>query len=1309
MVTWLFLQGAESKYSDSDGRSYEYPTRIPNGTRVDAGDFFVVAVPKADAPDGRRVLGFGRIGRLDDKPGGLRDAVYDKYLAFEPPLTFDEIGGDPRPNPINSINRIDSAVIDTLLRHAGLASTEDLPSVAIDGHNGVVPPNSEHLRDELHAAVIADLLGPAEGPEEEVVESSVRSRYLLGQLAPMDLVLEPGEQDDVPKGASTVSDDGEAEEDRLQSESLVPSSIGFTFAVTSEIDQIRVEARWGHYMRVRSEEGLLTDSGQARMVWKRHPAGGAVTVDLSKPDIRTTPDTEQPEVWLRGSVRTLDDGDRLVTLFLVNEQAQPDTNKDSAWLFQPEIHAAAIAGDAVFRARPDLAPTSGAFGGPEQRAMKMLHRERVEFAVGHGVGVHADVATDDPARATRVSTAVVPEYDVPVTEPPDGSDDGFEELGGLELSMKWLAEASRAEVVSDLEVLTDAYAAWQVRQQQRVDDGELNDHQQAAEEALQGANRALDRLRAGIDVLRDDSSPAFEAFQFANRAMWQQRVRSEYVARRRRGDEITVEELDVPANRSWRPFQLAFVLLSLPGIADPEHPERTSGAQAVADLLWFPTGGGKTEAYLGVAAYTMALRRLQGDLGGYEAARGVAVIMRYTLRLLTIQQFQRASALLCAMEVARREDLASGDDRWGGEPFRLGLWVGNKATPGRTADAHDSITEAKGDTWHGGRGSGTPAQITTCPWSGHQIEPGRDIEVRKFRGDIGRTITYCSDPMGQCPFSRARAKNEGIPVLVVDQEIYQRLPAMVIATVDKFAQMPWRGETQMLFGRVSGYCPRHGFLSPDIETDTRPELRCTGQHQKKGQLPYTQKQATGPLRPPDLIIQDELHLISGPLGTIVGLYEAAVDELCTWNLGDKRIHPKVIASTATIRKAREQIHNLFLRAVEVFPPHGLDIEDNFFALQRPTEPGADKRQPGRRYLGICAPGKSRPATLIRVYVALLTAAQKLYEEHGEAADPWMTLVGYFNSLRELGGMRRLVEDDVSTRAFRMNQPNTDLQRPGLAQRKRVVVEELTSRRSSTDIPRILDRLEGGFDPDAERQSAIDVLLATNMVSVGVDVQRLGLMAVAGQPKTTAEYIQATSRVGRRHPGLVVTVLNWARPRDFSHYETFEHYHATFYEHVEALTLTPFAPRAIDRALTGVFTSLARLDEAELDPNDGARELKPTHPVVKNAVARLVDRAFSVTDRTDIRDLVKAELDELVHEWTHEVTKPDVVYGYKGRKDGQTVGLLKQPSSDPWTEFTVLTSMRDVEPTAGLVLSDKFSGTGPDWTAKDAPDDGDGAE
>src|SRR5215470_6125302 len=262
---------------------------------------------------------------------------------------------------------------------------------------------------------------------------------------------------------------------------------------------------------------------------------------------------------------------------------------------------------------------------------------------------------------------------------------------------------------------------------------------------------------------------------------------------------------------------------------------------------------------------------------------------------------------------------------------------------------------------------------------------------------------------------------------------------------------------------------------------------------------------------------------------MVGLYESAVDRLATWDLGSgKRSRPKVIASTATARRAPRQIGALFDRRTEVFPPPGLDISDSFFARQRLTSPDADRYAPGRRYAGICAHGIRMKSTLIRVYVSVLGGAQKLHEKYGRnpVTDPYMTLVGYFNSLRDLGGMRRLVEDDVSARLTRADER-------GLARRYDPLLRELTSRLSSTEIPQVLGHLMEPFGhdrPKGERRP-IDVLLATSMIAVGVDVQRLGLMVVASEPKSSAEYVQATSRVGRQAPGLIFTVFNWARPRD----------------------------------------------------------------------------------------------------------------------------------------------------------------------------------
>ncbi len=344
--------------------------------------------------------------------------------------------------------------------------------------------------------------------------------------------------------------------------------------------------------------------------------------------------------------------------------------------------------------------------------------------------------------------------------------------------------------------------------------------------------------------------------------------------------------------------------------------------------------------------------------------------------------------------------------------------MGRNSTPNSTEDAVEmAIRSSRGTRGFGG-GESTPHQLTDCPWCGCPLDPGKDIDVILPEHGAGRTILYCGDQQGSCPFGRRGSPGEGIPALVVDEEIYRRLPTLLIATVDKFAQMPWNGRVGMLFGQVNGYCERHGYRSPEIED--------SDSHPRKGDLPAARTIQVPLLRPPDLIIQDELHLISGPLGTMVGLYEAAVDRLASWELDGVRVQPKVIASTATVRRAGAQVDSLFARQVRIFPAQGLDVEDNFFSQQVPV----DEENPGRRYLGF-SPGVRHKTALIRVYTAFLSAAEYLFgvDAYGQKADPWMTLVGYFNSLRELGGMKRAADDSINVCLRRMGQ-----RRPGTTSR-----------------------------------------------------------------------------------------------------------------------------------------------------------------------------------------------------------------------------------------------------------------------------------
>lgn len=1151
------------------------------------------------------------------------------------------------------------------------------------------------IRDELTDRVVRDLLGPAGGPEEELDqrEDRVTGRYLVGMLAPKSTPVATEELDQLSTDGSDDAEVGPTEASAASPTAFFPNSIGMSFVVESDAKAILIKTEWGRYRRVKSATQVSKRTGAEATAWKREPfLGDPLFVPLQSGlfgPLRPRPDRD-PQVVVQGRMRQTTRG-WVVTVFLVNTQPEQDRRRDEAWVFQPKIWVldAGVPPHPIFVQRLDwqhdlsrMDPISR----EETETLEMLYRHRLEFAVGHGVSVHATLPAPDSVQAQMVETVFVPRSELEQQTPPTPEDDP--NLTGVVLDMKELAQMSKPALLASLRQLQQAYGHWILRETSKISDPaeRLAVHAAAAQRALDRCQRAHDRIREGIDLIANDPI-AEQAFRFANHAMWLQRVRSTYARTVRKKELPTgapVDPLDVPTNRTWRLFQLAFVLLNLPSITRLDHPDRSHPTEAAADLLWFATGGGKTEAYLGLTAYVLALRRLQQTVEGRPGDHGIAVLMRYTLRLLTLQQFQRAAALLCACETIRKADLA----KWGTVPFQLGLWVGSKATPNTLKQAAESLRQGN----VGGRpgGGGTPHQLTSCPWCGREIPP-QHVRVYEPPGDIGRCVTYCGDATGSCAFSEAQSPKEGLPVMVVDEEIYRRPPSLLIATVDKFAQMAWRGETQSLFGQVNGLCLRHGFLTPEIQEED------TGNHPAKNPLPRVQPQPHGPLRPPDLVIQDELHLISGPLGSMVALYETAVDELCTWTVNGHRVRPKVIASTATIRRAPDQVRKLFLRRLEVFPPQGTSIKDSFFARQRRVS----EQLPGRCYLGICAFGRRYPAAMIRVYVALMAAAQRLFEKYDRLADPWMTLTGYFNSIRELAGTRRLMEDDIRTRLRVADQR-------GLAARRirAGAVEELTSRKSGADIPRILERLEVIFDKaheaqrEADRKAGrrpatppFDAVLATNMISVGVDIERLGVMVVAGQPKNTSEYIQATSRVGRSRsgPGLVVTLFNWARPRDLSHYESFEHYHETFYKHVEALSVTPFSAAALKRGLAGVLVALMRLRDQRLNANAKAGELQDSDPGMTEVMNRVAARAALAMDDPSVGTLTRQMLDERRDYWLARVRKQtDHRLGYRDAKEA-IVGLLKQPGPTGWELFTCLNSLRDVEGTVDLILDQNPAG------------------
>ncbi|MFC2433785.1 MAG: DISARM system helicase DrmA, partial [Peptidiphaga sp.] len=997
----------------------------------------------------------------------------------------------------------------------------------------------------------------------------------------------------------------------------------------------------------------------------------------------------------------------------------------------------------------------------------LQYRDRLEFAVGRTCSADWSLpptlpGNEVPRRAVQVRTTWIPTVETPQTTAAD--------VPGALLDMRALAAAAAAPNGSDalrdaLDPIVSAYSTW--LDEQAAAAADLPDHLRGtAEEALAEARQVRSQLTEGLAHLTADAPDGAEArrcFAFMNRVMADQRVHSQIAAARAVDAEVRVEEAEARVlardyPHHWRVFQLAFILMQLPALADPAA-ERRSGALATVELLFFPTGGGKTEAYLGLAAYAFAIRRRQGLLdtpdGPIDGRAGVTVLMRYTLRLLTSQQFQRATTLVCAAELARREDPAT----WGEEPFRIGLWVGTAVSPKRVSEAAEELKRLRERGGAGKRGSGaghrfSALQLGHCPWCGRPLTPA-DVTVRDVAGMAERVVVRCPDELGECPFSDGDGNvPDGLPVLTTDEEIYRLAPAFVIATVDKLARLAREGHAATLFGHVARHCGRHGYVPGLDHRNSSDYAGCTladnGRHRAKGSLPAATVRPATRLRPPDLIIQDELHLITGALGTTVGLFEAAVETMCAWTAPDGRpAAPLLVASSATVRKAADQVRLLYGRDVTIFPPQVLDASDTFFSRAVPI----DAARPGRLYVGLSTTGVRLTAAEIQTTQTLMAGAQLLLDRVGAPADPYMTLVGYFSATRELAGMARYVQDDIQTGLARPGRDSRLPRRRGTGF-SALHLGELTSRVSSADITATLDRMGLTFDPDVDSTAArdaamaatragksvqrreaaakpYDVVLATSMLQVGVDVPRLGLMLVVGQPKNTAEYIQATSRVGRdaNRPGLVVTLGNWARPRDLAHYEQFRHFHETFYARVEPLSVTPFSVTAVDRGLDGALVAAARVTQA------GTREgLNPEHDAGNASTQRetLTKLASALTDRVtaaggeDAARYTASRLEARLSEWRRREKDAagrggELVYE-RGADDARFFALLRSAESagghTPQRDeapFVVAGSMREVQPEINLLVSpdpsrlvDRAPEDGPAWQRQE-PADTDGTE
>jgi hypothetical protein len=1122
---------------------------------------------------------------------------------------------------------------------------------------GTAPANSLEVRARLVEALKLDLVGPWTGHAltDERLPGWVRPSnwYLAGFLIPSGTLPEKsadadeGEDIDVvPESAGLAEESNE--ERKAAKKGFFPSSMGLSFLVSKQAHGITVIARWGEYIPTEIVEGA---DDKPLSVWQRQPHEQTIAVALTgatDPVVHDVPGSGGLQVHIVERLISAEDleqhipqGTRSVSVFLVNHRTPDEEEPDRAYAFQAEIE---VRGDHPFVPQPDLRGVQAAEW--DDQVADLHYADIPEYATGHGVSAEWE-ALDGACRLLR--SAWIPSAEVEKTTTVD--------VPGVELSMEGLgALADGAAAETALRPLVDQYRAW-IETRRSIIATLQESRRDTANELVRFAGVAADRIERGIAVLAQDAD-ALDAFRVANRAVAR-------ALRKRLGT----------ANPRWRAFQLAFLLLNLPGLADPSDPSR-----ATVDLLFFPTGGGKTEAYLGLAAFAMVLRRLRhpGEKG--RAAAGVSVIMRYTLRLLTLDQLARAAGLVCALELERGKNAA----RYGEWPFEIGLWVGKAATPnilghkgdGRSDSARTKVRQFKADP----KGKPSPIPLENCPWCGTRFGPDsfallpNDDQPRELR-------IVCTN--FECDFTRDRP----LPIVAVDEPIYRRLPAFLIATVDKFASLPWVGQAGALLDGAQRYDATGFYGAAEPGKGTRL--------------------ATS-LPPPDLVIQDELHLISGPLGTMAGLYEAAIEALCVRELDGRAVRPKIVASTATVRRAQDQIQALFARPLtQVFPPPGPDRRDSFFARMVPSSETA-----ARLYLGIAAQGRNPKVIMRKAWLALMGAAERAYRDAGghknqqNPADPYMTVLGYFNSLRELGGARRILEEEVQNTIKAYGARKRIGEEKGLFQDRKNFSEvvELTSRVSTDKVAEARRRLDAPFHKIEQR---VDCAIATNMISVGLNIPRLGLMVVLGQPKTHAEYIQATSRVGRDddRPGLVVTLLNIHKPRDRSHYERFRHYHETFYRSVEVASVTPFSARALDRGFAGALVGLARHAEPELTPPQGVEHIADVRAALER---KLLDvflkrvRQQPIVDEAEREERLRSvqnRVVELLDSWRkifEDYRAVGVAFQYQKYELRQPRPLLREMldkdfESEHHRKFRANRSLRDVEPNVNLFLKD-LSGT-----------------
>lgn len=1014
------------------------------------------------------------------------------------------------------------------------------------------------------------LVGPFDKNEELGLRKRPMQLYLTGKLVPIGSSSNVVNEEEFDIQTNQLANDEKEDEYIVSRDVFRPSSMGFSFKM-EKLGIVQIDASWGMYSKTTHKR---TEHRESWMI-KLEPN---VSRNLNNEKDNSDPAKVKYSVIEKNGLYH-------VSLFLYNSYEREDTYPEQdEVMFQTKLQVNVAEEDvATFTSKADRFNTSD----------ELLYRENEELAIGHGVGVDWKKNLSH----ITIESTWLPFYELPSIE--------HRTFENYSFSMKELSRMSAKDLKNHLSIIPSQYKEWLDKQEEIINN--LKPHLKVEAEAnVKEIRKIILRIEEGIAyITQSDDCIGKKAFQFANRSMMLQRAQTK-VALEFRSSGKRIKPI---YDGEWRLFQIMFVLMSVSGVSNKNHQDRE-----MVDLIWFPTGGGKTEAYLGVAAYLMAYRRLSADILNENEYAGVTVFMRYTLRLLTTQQFQRATALICAAEYIRAES----QHLYGTVPFSIGLWIGKDSSPNLLKDASEKLEELK-------QGKevlkGNPMQLTHCPWCGTVLTP-EDYKITEKTQSIKCHHTQC-EFYGEL----------GLPVYTIDEEIYKQVPTILIGTVDKVAQLPWKNNMYELFGQKNFYHPEHGFTFENKETK---------RNWKKIER----------LKPPELIIQDELHLISGPLGSLTGMYEVAVDLLCQQD----GIGPKIIASTATIRGADEQVEALYGREVSQFPIAVQKSDDNFVSYSVKTE-----EKPGRLYLGICAPGVSGKIQSIQTYAALTTITRTSNQEY---MDPYWTMLGYFNTVKELSGMLTTFKDEIPARLEMLDNDKKF--------QHELYVEEMTSRKKAKEIPELLSRMEKTI----EEKGALDAVLATNMISVGVDINRLGVMVMHGQPKTTSEYIQATSRVGRQFPGLVLAIFNSMRSRDLSHYERFRAYHQSIYRNVEAMSVTPFSVGSRKKGLTGAFIGFLRQSLIHISKEQSANEFQVTQQVEE-----LKEQFLARINKTKNWEFKEAEeeLTEFLDWWQDMSNKYEEQLSYRNSQYTKN-HLLNQFTEKPKTKDSrpAMMSLRNVE-------------------------------